>query len=317
MKAPVHLFLTLAAAISATGTSAREVPAIELQRDTLPDNVRELSYHFRVSPGLSGETSLTVRWGCNMPDFENGELRLDIRVPATVQDDAVLKSKCRYKLTLSTGERDSIISSESFKTNLALSPAGFSVVLNHSRGGTSVEFGGEKAAATVELNPQWTPASYIVAESTRHLPVLRKMMRLSELDPVRMCRFADVAELESYLKTSTDPHEGLWTYLDRDMDHTSVSLGGNYMLATVKEGDAYDIIMIHGAEAYSAAWPALRVKGRLRPTVFMHHFDLDWTDASGSAVKAESSATILEGTILTLSFPLLKTAIRFSKSPIR
>lgn len=317
MKTYFRLLLLASVAFFAAGDACGASPVV-LQRDTIPNALRELSYHLRVAPELSRETLLTVRWGCRLPASDSiGELRLDVRIPATVQNDAVLKSKCSYTLSLNTGDRDSLISSDSFKTNLALSPAGFSVVLNHSRGGTSVEFGGEKASAEVELNPQWTPAAYILAESPRQLNVSRKTMRVSEREPVRMCRFADVGELEAYLKASVDPHEGFWTYLDRDMNHATVSLGGNYMLATVKEGDAYDIIMIQGAKAYSGDWPALRVKGRLRSTVFMHHFDLDWTDASGSAVNAESYATIIDGSILALTFPLLKTAVRFSKYPVR
>lgn len=126
-------------------------------------------------------------------------------------------------------------------------------------------------------------------------------------------------ELTEYIKASDDPAEGFWKYLDRENDPEYARPGGRYLLATVRNKDAggYDIIYVDGARTYSDRWNPMMLKGRLIPTIFTSHYDLEWLDSSFEPMTEDLHADITDGAILTLSFPMFKTVMRFSKMPVR
>lgn len=131
----------------------------------------------------------------------------------------------------------------------------------------------------------------------------------------RPAKFGSVEELESYLTMSEDPAECQWRYLDRDTDQRLLNIGGDYRLATVsRENGEYDIIYLGGARVNGSFWKPLMIKGRLIPTPFRGHYDLEWYDAYGQSVNKDASATIEAGTILTLNFPLQGGTVRFALS---
>ena len=105
---------------------------------------------------------------------------------------------------------------------------------------------------------------------------------------------------------------------DRDTDPALASIGGSYELATVPRDDGepgYFIIYLGGARPGSQ-WRPGEVKGILSPTIFSHHYDLVWLDEQGLSMTAEQSATFdASGALLTLSFPLYKATVRFSRRP--
>ena len=126
------------------------------------------------------------------------------------------------------------------------------------------------------------------------------------------------ASLDSYISASGDPLEGYWSYLDRENDPDYARMGGRYLLAMVKSADVsggYDILYIDGAEVMAKECQPLMRKGRLRPTIFMSHFDLEWVDSTFADMTDDIHASVTDNAILTLSFPLLKTTMRFSKVP--
>lgn len=122
------------------------------------------------------------------------------------------------------------------------------------------------------------------------------------------------ARLAEYLEKSTDSTEGFWRYLDRRNDPDMARPGGRYRLATVRNSDGgYDILYIDGAETLASEWSPCMLKGRLTPTEFVDHYSLEWTDAEFDTINRDIHADIADDVILTLSFPLLKTELRFSK----
>lgn len=135
--------------------------------------------------------------------------------------------------------------------------------------------------------------------------------------------------LTAYLKTSEDPLEGYWQYLDRENDPQYARPGGRYLLAVVRsdagfdgsneleEDTGYDIIYVSGAETYRDRWLPMMLKGRLRPTIFQDHYDLHWIDSSFEPIERDIHANVTDASILSLSFPLLKTTLRFSKMPLK
>ncbi|MCM1484369.1 MAG: hypothetical protein NC043_08520 [Muribaculaceae bacterium] len=109
--------------------------------------------------------------------------------------------------------------------------------------------------------------------------------------------------------------EGIWKYLDRDTDDRYTRLGGSYRLAIIKspEGNGYDIIYFDGAKVLSDKWEPGMLKGHLMPTIFNNHYDLIWYDAHMRKMDTELSADMEQGSILSFSFPLLKSTLRFSR----
>lgn len=124
--------------------------------------------------------------------------------------------------------------------------------------------------------------------------------------------------LKGYFAKSSDSIEGFWKYLDRQNDPRYAKLGGRYVIALVKDDNepgAYDIIYIDGAETMGQCWYSGMRKGRLRPTIFQSHYDLCWYDSTFESHTEDVHASITDNSILTLSFPMLKTTLRFSKAP--
>lgn len=123
--------------------------------------------------------------------------------------------------------------------------------------------------------------------------------------------------IASFTGNNANPVVGFWKYLDRDNDHMYARMGGEYNIAvTPNESGSFDIIYLGGARVNASEWKPGMIKGRLIPTIFTDHYDLNWYDASMRPIDRECSATIEQGAILRLDFPLLKTSIRYSKIPL-
>ncbi|MDE5785879.1 MAG: hypothetical protein K2H98_05035, partial [Duncaniella sp.] len=114
--------------------------------------------------------------------------------------------------------------------------------------------------------------------------------------------------------------EGYWEYLDRNTSPRKAREGGQYRLAIVKSldrPDTYDILYLSGAKVSASSWkPGMR-KGRLIPTDYVDHYDLEWIDATFHQHTSDIHASVEQSSILTLSFPLLDSSLRFSRCETR
>ena len=127
--------------------------------------------------------------------------------------------------------------------------------------------------------------------------------------------------LDERFSSSRDPLEGYWTYFDRSTDPSYAHIGGKYTLAIVREdGDTagddnlYRIVYVSGAVTCADKWRSMMLKGSLSPTIFQGHYNLRWIDSTFEAIDEDAHCTLdTEDSLLTLSFPLLKSTIRFSK----
>lgn len=126
-------------------------------------------------------------------------------------------------------------------------------------------------------------------------------------------KFTDV-DLNTRFVESKNPVEGYWVYLDRSTDDDKARLGGRYRLAIVQDGEEYLILYCDGAQVNNFSWRPFMIKGRLKPTVFTDHYDLEWYDAMMMPIKTDIHASIIKGSILSLEFPLYGTQLRFSKA---
>lgn len=127
-------------------------------------------------------------------------------------------------------------------------------------------------------------------------------------------------DLIGKIKVSADSTEGVWEYLDRAMpDDRTVLLGGRYKIATVANGaNSYNIVYLSGDLSGFGVWAPMHVRGHLKGTSFAGNYDLSWTDVRRKTVYADECFAQLsaDNQLLTLSFPLLDTSIRFRRVPI-
>ena len=135
-------------------------------------------------------------------------------------------------------------------------------------------------------------------------------------------------ELDRHFAASTDPVEGYWKYFDRSTDPMFARMGGRYTLAIIRNGEqadserslplaTYDIIYIDGAQTMAHDWQPMMLKGSLRATIFDGQYDLTWIDSTFDTMTDDMNATVTDRALLTLSFPLLKSTLRFSKIPVK
>lgn len=148
-----------------------------------------------------------------------------------------------------------------------------------------------------------------------------------------------VEEIFDHCRASADPLEGVWRYLDRENEPSVARIGGNYIVATVRNDSipsidimgnqtyvrGYDILYISGAQTLSERWQPGMVKGRLRPTIFHGNYDLEWYDARCEPVgdpysvvcdnNADFDDAATPPNMLTLNFPLLRSRIRLARVP--
>lgn len=124
-----------------------------------------------------------------------------------------------------------------------------------------------------------------------------------------------VASLDQYFASSVDPLEGYWAYLDRENDSKVMKPGGFYTIAVVAAGSGnYDLIYVDGATVNSGLWSTGMRKGRLVDTRFVNHYDLVWVDAVFDTMSRDVSASVEQGAVLILSFPVYRSQMRFVKT---
>ncbi len=121
-----------------------------------------------------------------------------------------------------------------------------------------------------------------------------------------------VDSVSAYLAASVDPVEGKWHYLDRDTDDRYARAGGKYSLYIIRDTDgSYMMLYAGGGETNAKKWRPCMLKGRLIPTPFEAHYDLVWYDSMMEPVDDECHASVDDAGVLTLSFPIHLSSLRF------
>lgn len=278
---------------------------------------------FTVSPpGNSGWTRLDLRFrlkkdGGNLsisfatPD--SGIIAIIIEPRAEWHEPAFSGSRCLVKVTSSRAGAPVSSLVAKCPEDVKLSPAGYlTLSLTVSRHSLEIEAGAKKVARIAELSGAFTPSApmtvgaegkcdfeYIVTESRPDMALLTA----AHHPPERLASLYTAA-----------PPEGVYTYLDRDTDSRRALLGGRYTLGVIANSSgSYDIIYLSGATVNPEDWKSGMKKGELTPTIFANHFDLKWMTSTMRHITLDCHADIEQDAILTLSFPLLKSKIRFAR----
>lgn len=131
----------------------------------------------------------------------------------------------------------------------------------------------------------------------------------------RDTQWRSAGDVERYLAGAPyDMVEGVYSYMDCDLDTRRARRGGDYRIAVVKAGNGYDLIYLGGAEVNAGDWREGMRKGHVEPTVFQDNYTLRWTDATGDDCFEGAWASIT-GAIMELHFPAESATLRFSREP--
>lgn len=280
--------------------------------DTLPGHMLTCDYHFRVELPFNSGLSL---WGVKLV-YDNGEVRrivmkrdgshvrdVDYAAPLAVIYTGVMDDKNAFESAyMIDGHVDASVDGWSIR-----------LVKRYEDDSLRCCIGQRESLLTFSLPADGLHS--LVSNSETKMGLSRLSLFAEGSDERALdVPFDSLEQLSEYLTKSTDQAECMWLYLDRDTDQRRINLGGDYHLATVRRCDgAYDILYLGGARVNSGSWQGLRVKGRLLPTIFSSHYDLIWYDAFGRMIDLETSADIIDGSILKLNFPLYGGTIRFRR----
>ena len=124
--------------------------------------------------------------------------------------------------------------------------------------------------------------------------------------------YGDKDILDSYLKRSEDPLEGIWKVFDRTLDEDYLRMGGDYSLALIRSPQGYNIYYLEGAQTLRGDWKPGMLKARLIESGFPGIYDVEWLDAAGSPVPNEIKARF-ESPLLTIIFPYQSSTLRLRK----
>lgn len=146
----------------------------------------------------------------------------------------------------------------------------------------------------------------------KNVKTVRRIVEFEEKPLIEKSVFSSVNSLKFYLKNSIDPYEGLWNFYDRTTTPLRAAPTGDYILATVRSADGYDIIYIDDRDGIPSQWQPLDVKGKLNTCDIPGVFDVVWYDRSRAKVGSRISG-LIDGSIMTVNFPYYKTALRFNR----
>lgn len=275
--------------------------------------VAMLDYHVRLEPARNSYVPCTMVW--NYTDPDNFTALVYSMAPATASDPQ-LGFEAEYSVVVRRQGTDSLVSRGYYHASYPGGKrSGLSAVLKVNGDKAAVHLGGSKAEYSIPVPFDHLKPGAIGYTGERQLKELRHTLRLTRLARRQRYDCENADSLCARLAKSSDPAEGLWTYLDRKTDPAKARPGGNYKLATVAEADgSYTIVYLGEAEAGASHWAPLDIKGRLLPTPFEGHFNLEWTDSDLHRLDKETSATLeLDGAILRLDFPLIDASLRFAR----
>lgn len=271
-----RLVLILTAVAATLGCSAQEA-------------VQTLSRHVRFEvPRTSGAT-VGLQWA--------DSCRVEVDIPAANADDERygVALPCRYYLN------DSLAATAEARGSYRRAAA-VSLVLRVWEHGAAVDVGTDRADATIPVAFDRLNVPSVSVYNPKNLAILRDT---EHRESIETPQYVDPDSCQSH-----------WLYLDRNTEAKTARLGGAYRLGLTAADSlgVVQIVYLGGASEHAGLWQPGRVKGRLKPTRFANHYDLEWITAAGRMAPAESYADLDGDTgILTLSLPLLGATVRFQR----
>ncbi|MDE7458828.1 MAG: hypothetical protein K2M77_08170 [Muribaculaceae bacterium] len=318
-----YAVLVLTLSLSAASREIYNSPAVAvtpgvIAADTLPSSFNALDYHLRIEiPRNISDAS----WRVNLVYSDSTSTVIDARREGSAHDDSFYGAP--ISVSVNNYAADGTFNGGSdYEIIKDIDPVidGWSLLLTLNPDDTDLTCSLGQRSPLLTFPVAADNLRYITASTAGKLKLARLSVFCDETDSLRSSVVNNLGQLETILASSENPAEGLWRYLDRDTDLRRINLGADYMLATVCAPDGTIEILYLGHGGRMSAdlnrWQPLMLKGRLKPTVFINHYDLIWYDAFGSKIVNETSADITDGAILKINFPLHGGSVRFQKFPM-
>lgn len=260
-------------------------------------------YHIRLKPDKYNNIRLSIYW--NYTDNDHYSYA-SLEIPPVVDLDNTDAVEIQCDIYSRTGACEVLVDTRREAVTFSRGrDAGFSVLLHADRNGSRLCFGDRYESDGLAIDYQPMMAGCLGFVANRKAELLTHTL-ISRSLPVRLT-------YDGTFVASDDPLAGMWQYLDRDSDATNVAGAIDYPIAVVEAGDGSYILVYQGAD--SGVWHCGDIKGRLIPTPFTDHYDLEWYDADGRLHNLDTSADVmLEGQVIRLNFPLLSTTLRLRRT---
>ena len=269
---------------------------------------------------ITGErTNITrTQWGLVFNRDEDGNfcavvLSCENSAP---YDDITDQRSMQVTLMQRTGREETILAQTSLTKGVSLEDDLNTICVDVDERGVKVSIGKQDLQPVLEADVKRPTGAvqvgYLVGPGAS-VSIERAVLTIDNERQVANSTLWTVEALDEYFAQSADPAEGYWKYLDRDMQDDWLRLGGRYTLAVVRADDGYDLIYIDGAQVKKTMWQTGMLKGHMTKTIFSGNYDLTWIDATMEPIEKDAQASIENGVILTLSFPVYKSQVRFAK----
>ena len=269
---------------------------------------------------MTGEktTLTTFEWGLIFNADDSGDycavvLGCDNSAP---YDDITDQRSMQVKVIQCIGIETEVIAQTILSKGVSMEDDMNTLCVDVDEHGVSVSIGKEELQqvleATVARPDGDVSVGYLVGPGSR-VAIERAVLTIDSEQQVSTTTRWTRESLDQHFAESADPIEGYWKYLDRDMEDKWLRLGGRYTLALVRNDDGYDIIYIDGAQVKKSLWHEGMLKGRLTKTMFSGNYEASWIDATLEPIDRDVQATLENGIILTVNFPVYKSQVRFSK----
>lgn len=321
MSNPMKIFLlsALLSSLSLTGQQ-REYIIVGQEVDSYPFSVNpdagELAVEIRAtfSFGIQKAKPSTSYWGIAWNHVADGYDYVILRLKNT--DFGALNDRRVGELEYGrhTPHGDSVIVKGTVDKGCDLGGGANTVAVEWVGGRLRAFAGGKMLQSAIDVYAVKPECDDFCVISSGKLGLETVIIEDSEDMTRQLVTRYDADELDRRLVGSSEPLEGRWVYLDRVTDDNRARPGGYYSLMIVKEDEGYRLLYHSGANVNRSNWKPMMTKGYLRPTPFVGHYDLLWYDAMMEEVADECSASLDAEGILTLSFPLHRSSMRFYKS---
>lgn len=139
--------------------------------------------------------------------------------------------------------------------------------------------------------------------------IVRNSLIYQRNEPIQYLE-GDAEEFANDIMLSQDAKEGVWAYYDHTPAPLFVSNKLKYKLASVRNNEGYDLVLLDAEHEIEAPWKPLAVKARLKDIGTENVYNLQWYDADGQIYDEEANAKF-DGRTLTLYFPYRDFTLRF------
>jgi len=259
------------------------------------------------------------RWGVVVDAMPNGDMvTIELEVNnSDIYNDVSEGRAMKVTVNKYTSTGSSLISSVSISKDVNLFDGDNALSVDVDGNNLRVLIGRKKPKTVIETTIERDVTISrvgILAGPGSCVNVKRTMINYEQNNRIIKHTKWNTEALIEHFNKSLDPVEGFWTYLDRETEDNIAKTGGKYTIATVKNDNGnYDIIYIDGAMVNDTKWKQSMLKGELRKTIFTGNYDAMWIDSNFEPITEDVQATIENGVILTIKFPILKSQLRFSK----